>query len=92
MTRMAEQEIRDTLKKSEFRGMVATVISTATIMASLFFGGIKIIDAVKSSISVEVKAQIDKEISEYSKRQALKDLEQDAKIEQAMSGMGIKTK
>lgn len=77
---MAEQEIKDTLKKSEFRGMVATVISTATIMASLFFGGIKVVDAVKSSISIEVKAQIKEQISESERRQALKDAEQDEQI------------
>lgn len=80
MTRMAEQEIKDTLRKSEFRSMVATVISTATIMASLFFGGVKVVDAVKSSISIEVKAQIRQEISESEKRQAMKDAEQDEQI------------
>lgn len=76
MTRVAEQEIKDTLKKSEFRGMIATVASTVTVLVAIFFGGLQIVDAVKSSIRIEVDAKI----SEYEKRQMIKDNLQDADI------------
>jgi len=58
MTKVAEQEIKDTLKKSEFRGMIATVGSTVTVLIAMFFGGLQIVDAVKSSIRIEVDAKI----------------------------------
>lgn len=76
MNRVAEQEIKDTLKKSEFRGMIATVASTVTVLAAIFFGGLQIVDAVKSSIRIEVDAKI----SEYEKKQMIKDNKQDADI------------
>lgn len=76
MTRVAEQEIKDTLKKSEFRGMIATVASTVTVLVAIFFGGLQIVDAVKSSIRVEVEAKI----REFEKQQMIKDNFQDADI------------
>lgn len=78
MTRVAEQEIKDTLKKSEFRGMVATIASTVTVLVGMFFGGLQIVDAVKNSIRIEVDAKINEKLGEFEKRQILRDNSQDA--------------
>ena len=58
MNRVAEQELKDSLKKSEFRGIIATVGSTVTVLIGMFFGGMQIVDAVKTSIRIEVDAKI----------------------------------
>ena len=76
MTKMAEQELKDSLKKSEFRGMVATVASTVTVLAAIFFGGLQIVDAVKAGIRVENEARFNQFKSEQDKR----DREQDYEI------------
>ena len=76
MTKVAEQEIKDSLKKSEFRGMIATVASTVTVLLGMFFGGLQIVDAVKNSIRVEVDAKI----KEFESKQEKVDREQDYKI------------
>jgi len=76
MTKVAEQEIKDSLKKSEFRGIVATVASTVTVLVGMFFGGLQIVDAVKKSIRIEYDAKFQEMKSEQYKI----DREQDYKI------------
>ena len=69
------------LKKSEFKGMVATVISTATILIGFIVGGNKMKDAIVDDIRVEFRAEIKSQLKEVEARQALRDREQDFRID-----------
>lgn len=69
-----EEEI---LKKTEFRSIVATVMSTATILIGIAVGGQKIVNDIRTEFKAEIKSQND--TRDY--KQALKDSEQDYKIQ-----------
>lgn len=77
MTKM-EQDI---LKKAEFHNLIRTVISTVTIIVSIFIGGAKMKDAIVEDIRQEFKAEITNKLKEFDSKQALKDKDQDFKIE-----------
>jgi len=86
MTKVAEQEIKDSLKKSEFRGIIATVASTVTVLVAIFFGGLQIVDAVKAGIRIENEARFNQFKSEQDKR----DREQDYEIISLKNSNSIK--
>lgn len=88
--------MEENLKKSEFKSMIATVISTVTILCGFIIGGQKMKEAIVEDIKAGYKAEIRLQLSEHEAkesereaRQALRDREQDYKIEvvyQNMSG------
>lgn len=69
------------LKKSEFKSIVATVTSTVTILIAIFVGGIKTKDAIVDDIKRELVEEISSKIKDLDAKQAMKDREQDYKIE-----------
>ena len=87
MTRVAEQELQESIKKSEFRGMIATIASTATVLVGIFFGGLKIVEAVKYTVKVEVMAEVNDRFNQQDKLQAIKDNSQDADIRELKSAV-----
>lgn len=72
---------QDLLKKTEFNSRVATVVSTVTIIVSIFVGGAKMKNAIVEDIRAEFKAEITNKLKEFDSKQALKDKDQDFKIE-----------
>jgi len=95
MTRVAEQELQQSIKKSELRSMIATVASTVTVLCGMFFGGLKIVEAVKYTVKVEVMAEINDRLNQSDKLQLIKDNQQDAEIKDlknAVNNMSIKIK
>ena len=77
MNRMEE----NLLKKSEFNGLVATVMSTITILIGIFIGGVRMKDAIVEDIRTEFRAEIKSQIKDFEARQALRDREQDFRID-----------
>ena len=69
------------LKKSEFNGLVATVMSTITILIGIFIGGVKMKDAIVENIRTEFRAEIKSQINDFEARQTLRDREQDFRID-----------
>lgn len=87
MTRVAEEQLQESIKKSEFRGMIATVASTVTVLVGIFFGGLKIVEAVKYTVKVEVMAEVSERMNQSDKIQAVKDSSQDADIRDLKSAV-----
>lgn len=87
MTRVAEEQLQESIKKSEFRGMIATVASTVTVLVGIFFGGLKIVEAVKYTVKVEVMAEVSERMNQSDKIQAVKDNSQDADIRDLKSAV-----
>lgn len=81
MTRVAENEINENIKKSDFKILWATIVQTITILIALFVGGIKVIDGVKYYIKMEVVAEFKDDLNKSDKAQMIRDNEQDQKIE-----------
>lgn len=87
MNRVAEEQLQESIKKSEFRGMIATVASTVTVLVGIFFGGLKIVEAVKYTVKVEVMAEINERLNQQDKMQIIKDNSQDAEIRDLKSAV-----
>lgn len=68
---------QEVFAKSEFKSIVATVMSTATILIGIAVGGQKIVNDIRTEFKAEIKSQND--TRDY--KQALKDSEQDYKIQ-----------
>ena len=67
--------------------MIATVASTATVLCGMFFGGLKIVEAVKYTVKVEVMAEINDRLNQADKQQLIKDNSQDAEIRALQSAV-----
>lgn len=80
MTRVAEQEINENIKKSELKSLWAVVFQTVTILCAIFWGGIKIVEAVKYTVKVEVMAEINEKFYQQKKEQAAIDAVQNDRI------------
>lgn len=77
---MGEQDLKDTLKRSEFKNIIATILSTITIVLSFVYGFKEFVTELKQDISIEIKAEVRNGISDYNQIQTKKDAEQDFKI------------
>lgn len=72
---------QDLIKKSELKNIWITITSTVTILGSIYFGGVKMKDAIVDDIRAEFRAEITNKLNEFDAKQALKDKDQDYKIE-----------
>jgi len=80
MTKVGEQELKETIKKSEFNGMIGTIVSTATVLFAIFFGGLKIVDVITTRVTTDVVVRMNKDISDLKKEQSVTDDIQDSKM------------
>lgn len=81
MTKVEEQELKETIKKSELRGMIATVVSTATLLFAIFFGGLKVVDVITTRVTTDVVVRMNKDLNDQKKDQYIKDDVQNSRLE-----------
>lgn len=76
ISEVQEQELKEIAKESLNKTQAGLVISTATILIGLFWGGVSIVDRIEDSVikSVDVK------LSEFEKKQLIRDHAQDSEI------------
>jgi hypothetical protein len=91
MTRVAEQEIKDTIKKSDFKTAMWLIGSTASIVSTFILGGQGFVNQLKTNLKTELRSEVRSEVKiqldSFRVEQAKRDNDQDA----VMSGFSIKT-
>lgn len=76
ISEVQEQELKEIAKQSLNKTQAGLVISTATILIGLFWGGMTIVDRIEDSVikSVDIK------LSDFEKKQLIRDHAQDSEI------------